>query len=870
MKRLLTVALLIMAQMSYAAERVPAFFEELRSGRVESSEMVEWQQVGPGMSGYCEEFWCHPTNVDVMFMSPDMYNSYGTWDGGKSWQTIKDCDGTGQDVKRVQAITFSHQNPKSGLAITVTGALYRTTDMGHTWQLTDFKSEGRCSELVVDPTDDKIWYMGAGDYWNVKFNHRTLASLNDPYKGYYGLYVAYGHINKSTDGGRTWRKITKGLPPIKEIKLANGRKVKAGVEVGTIVVDPTDNKNVIAQTNFGIYRSTDQGESWSPSGEGLPSNRARDMDYYYNAKSREFILYALEQTNLIPDGNTIKSTGGVYKSTDHGASWQSIAGNLAVDMAKITEYSYINKYYMALSQWLGLDSKTVRTKYNVRPMALYSGFNRLVVNPKNKDEVYISDNTKMAWGFVPGDIWKTADGGKSWVAASRFSRYWNEGKDNAYWESRGNDVDPNVTFGHIGPDMDRWDEMRGNRFLEINIRGEVFACFDQQTMRSSDGGKSWQQIDDYETAPGSGCWIGRGDSNLPGRFMLLDTGVKGRHIFCSGEHGLWMSAPLGRWRDKDAVAVRQIEGQKNHQGSTSPSTVAVDPKEPNTIYTLQIRQSNRGKFRVSYDAGETWETLSDPLPFDGNISSENFVQNSLLVDYKNSNNIYFTVTRNPISDVGACQFPKGYPTHSVMKSSDKGKSWKMMNKGLPEDVSVRRLAMDLKSPNILYAACNESVEGNAGGLFMTRDGAESWQRVKTPAGVTSVNNIFIDKTTEALYISCGTATSGYDAGGVWRSKDGGKKWEKIFHLPYVWQCESSPLDPDILVVSAPLQHLVKGVQRYNPGAYLSLDGGKSWAKINRNLGQPDKIVDIKPDTEDRDKLWCALIGSGWTVAKIKR
>ena len=48
----------------------------------------------------------------------------------------------------------------------------------------------------------------------------------------------------------------------------------------------------------------------------------------------------------------------------------------------------------------------------------------------------------------------------------------------------------------------------------------------------------------------------------------------------------------------------------------------------------------------------------------------------------------------------------------------------------------------------------------------------------------------------------------------------------------------------------------------NPGLYLSIDAGNSWIKINKGLGQPDKIVDVKPDPYDEGILWCAGWGSG--------
>jgi len=55
----------------------------------------------------------------------------------------------------------------------------------------------------------------------------------------------------------------------------------------------------------------------------------------------------------------------------------------------------------------------------------------------------------------------------------------------------------------------------------------------------------------------------------------------------------------------------------------------------------------------------------------------------------------------------------------------------------------------------------------------------------------------------------------------------------------------------------------------DPGVYLSLDGGGTWKKINRNLGQPDKIVDVKPDPYNENVLWCASWGSGWFIGYLE-
>jgi len=156
------------------------YFNALQTTKQLSTPDFEWQQFGPGMSGYCEEFWTHPTDPNALYQSPDLFNTYGSFDNGETWNTIKEVDGNGRLMRRVQTITFSHQNENFGHAIDVRGDLFRTTDKGRTWDFIADLPEGRHSELAVDPSNDQNWYIGAGDFWNVKRVHtsRTINNIS--------------------------------------------------------------------------------------------------------------------------------------------------------------------------------------------------------------------------------------------------------------------------------------------------------------------------------------------------------------------------------------------------------------------------------------------------------------------------------------------------------------------------------------------------------------------------------------------------------------------------------------------------------------------------------------------------------------------
>ncbi|KAA1245388.1 T9SS type A sorting domain-containing protein [Aquimarina sp. RZ0] len=852
------------------------YFNALKASKQLSNPDFEWRQFGPGNSGYCEEFWVHPTDPDCYYMSPDLSNTYGTFDNGERWQTIKEIDGNGRGMRRVQAITFSHQDPNLGYATNVRGFLYKSTNKGRSWNKILELQEGRHSELVVDPSDDNNWYIGAGDFWNVKGYHRNLANP----QGNIDRFIAYGHIYRSVDKGDTWQQII--VDPAHENDLS----------IGVIIVDPQNSNSIIAGTNFGLYKSSDKGLTWQlATVTGLPHNLPRDMDYHIdrsNPSNPVTTLYLVEQTHYTPNGNTVSATGGVYKSVDFGETWTSITGNLGVRFTSdsnsgndnadgVDNFTSVDKYYRSIAYWLGIDKNQAKTTYNQLPATtILSVYNRLIVNPVNKNELYIAFNSKHDFSFGPGDVWKTEDGGQNWFPCVRTGKYWNGSRDDDYWSARNSPNNVNTKFAHLEREMQESEEFSGCRFLEINKNGEVFISIDQQTFRSKDNGSSWQQIDDIETSPGSKKWIGRGDSNLPGRFILTETGVPGRKLLCSGEHGLWQTVPHDDYPNADelTVAAEQIEGQNNPNGAHSIASVAVHPNDPNTIFTLQFRQKHRGYLRKSVDGGVTWDNMA--FPFEGDYSGTNeslqhIFQYNLLIRPDLPDRMYFCVMENPVAEVNASfRIVTRDADFGVRRSFDGGQTWVSANDGLPAKPSVRRIAFNLDKPWQMYAALNISKNGTTGGLYVSDNSGQFWNKVTIPAKIKSVNNVFVDTHKNAgnlndIYISCGQFQStDPDEGGVWKSADDGVTWKKIFDMPYVWQTETSPVDPNIITVNVPVQD-VKGrnVTIFNPGAYVSFDGGSTWEKISNDLGQPDLITDLKPDPEEKNIFWLALKGSAW-------
>jgi len=128
--------------------------------------------------------------------------------------------------------------------------LFMTRDRGKSWQklqggLPDDTITG-CTEIVMDPSNPEVLYAG--------FYHR----LRRPYTFVSG--GGRGGIYKSTNGGKTWAKLTQGLPTGEtgQIDLSICRKdpdiLVASVEA--------DEKIPAGLPGSGAYRSDDGGKSW--------------------------------------------------------------------------------------------------------------------------------------------------------------------------------------------------------------------------------------------------------------------------------------------------------------------------------------------------------------------------------------------------------------------------------------------------------------------------------------------------------------------------------------------------------------------------------------------------------------------------------
>lgn len=191
----------------------------------------------------------------------------------------------------------------------------------------------------------------------------------------------------------------------------------------------------------------------------------------------------------------------------------------------------------------------------------------------------------------------------------------------------------------------------------------------------------------------------------------------------------------------------------------------------------------------------------------------------------------------------------GYDGLGIYKSTDGGITWTPKNDGLPSR-NVRTIAFHPKDPNTLYA-------GIKGGVCITNNAGEKWSPTSGFKSFTNVNTIVINpQDPTVLYAGTGSE-------GVYKSTNGGVSWKDIntgLDISSVLTLSLDPSNPEHLVVGTynavtPTDLYVGGVYG---GIFYSFDGGSSWKAAKSLSGVTVFQLDRLP--QNTEVMYASTLG----------
>lgn len=317
--------------------------------RVDTSALnrLEWRNIGPAnMGGRTTDVEGVPGNPNLVYVATASGGLWKTLNGGMSWAPIFERQSTisigdiALDPKNPDVIYVGTGESNTRNSVSFGDGVYKSTDGGKTWQHVGLKDSERISRIVVNPLNPDYVYVGAlghaygpndergvfmssdaGKTWQKTLfldNKHGVADLDIDPSNPNILYAAMWHferkpwthesgsenggVYKSVDAGRTWKKLTNGLP-----KLLGRIGLKVAASSPNIVYAMTESKEGT------LYRSDNHGETFKQ-----VTKEARIV-------SRGF-YYADLRVDPTDENRVYAVASGLFVSIDGGKNFRRISG----------------------------------------------------------------------------------------------------------------------------------------------------------------------------------------------------------------------------------------------------------------------------------------------------------------------------------------------------------------------------------------------------------------------------------------------------------------------------------------------------------------------------------------------------------------
>jgi len=670
----------------------------------------EWIFFGPRwMSGRITDVAVPNGSHDIIYAGAASGGVWKSYDQGKTWEpifenaastSIGDIAIAPSDTSTIWVATGEANIFRSSMAGT---GIYKSTDAGKTWKNMGLNATNTMGRIVVHPEDPEVVYVAAsGNEWTT-----------NPERG----------VFKTTDGGVTWEKIFYINARIGAIDLVMDPEDPQTLYASMWHRIRRRWSDPVPQPGDGIFKTTDAGKTWRKLAVGLPDDSLTGRIGIDVSPSQPNILYAFVDNHHVDTTAeaTVDSYGReqtrkvygaqVFRSIDKGESWEKMSPDTGLIDNLTNTYGWVfgqirvdpndaNTIYV-MGVPLAKSTDGGRTFERLYDEGLHGDHHAMWIDPNNSDLLVNGNDGGINISRNQGETWYNNE--TLPVVQFYNVHYDMEDPFRVYGSVQDNGCFRGPVDHRPGIDSARqWERIPGGEGTYIVVDKEnpniLFNSSFYGRLRRCEYTDGEWEVEKILTRAVEGEPELRGQWLAPTIMSPHD-----KNVLYHGMQFVFKTPDRGETWEKISPDLSNYNPQKQGESFYSISYATISTLSESSLKQgLIYAGTDDGNLHMTRDGGEIWTTVVRGLPQNKHVSR-------VVASKHSEGTVYLTLNGKRQDDFEAY----------VYRSDDYGSNWEDISSNMPNS-PVNVIIEDPRDRTILYA-------GTDIGVYISDNRGKSWQ-----------------------------------------------------------------------------------------------------------------------------------------------